>query len=89
LIRFLAIQSASVRHIHCEDELINRLKDPVPAIREAARNALVRLSRGADFGPARPSATESTANARDRNQAMANWRTWLQKQKETPSTNEQ
>jgi hypothetical protein len=89
LIRFLAIQSASVRHIHCEEELINRLKDPVPAIREAARNALVRLSRGADFGPTRAGGAASAANARDSNQAIASWRAWLRKQEETPSTNEQ
>jgi hypothetical protein len=77
MVRSLAIQSASLRRLHCEKELVNRLKDPVPAIRDAARNALVRIGRGADFGPFAPDGPTLVAISRERNEAVARWQQWL------------
>jgi hypothetical protein len=52
-IRLVAVQAVADRRLHFEDTLIDLLDDPSPEVQEAARKALVRLSRGNDFGPAR------------------------------------
>jgi hypothetical protein len=53
LTRFLAVQAVGKRRLHLESTLIGLLGDAVPEVRQAARSALVRLSRGSDFGTAR------------------------------------
>jgi hypothetical protein len=80
LIRLLAIQSASQRRLHCEDELIKRLKDPVAAVREAAHQALVRIARGTDFGPAHATGPTLVATRNAQDEAVARWRQWLKSQ---------
>lgn len=77
VLRWLAIQAAARKRLSCEDQLIGRLNDPVPALREAARGALIRLSRGSDFGPFRSGGPTPVAYAREVNDAMANWKQWL------------
>jgi hypothetical protein len=70
LTRLLAVQAAAIRRMPLEGDLIERLTDPMPEIREASRQALIRLSRGADFGPA-PSATAAETKA-----AVTRWQAW-------------
>ena len=82
--RWLAIQSVLMRRLHCEEELFNRLKDPVPHNRAAAHDALVRVTRGTDFGPAYPVGSSPVATARAQEEALANWRQWQRSQDETP-----
>ena len=89
LIRWLAIQSASQRRLHCEDELIQRLKDPVPAVRAAAHDALVRITRGADFGPTYVVGPTVAATMRAQEEAVAQWRQWLKSQDDTPPGTEE
>jgi len=75
-VRYVAIQVIAKRRLHLEKELIGRLSDPVWPVREAARHALVRLARGADFGPAR------SAGWYAQRQAVRRWQQWLAMQKE-------
>jgi HEAT repeat protein len=51
LIRLLTVQAVGRRRLPLVPDLIERLLDDTPAVREAARLALVRLARGTDFGP--------------------------------------
>jgi HEAT repeat protein len=76
--RWAAIWLLAYRWVHCEDALIDRLADPSPDVREAARQALVRLSRGTDFGPA------PNAKPADRDKAIAKWRDWWAMQDDNP-----
>jgi hypothetical protein len=71
-LRWAAIQAATKKWMPVENELIGLLNDPYPAIRDAAHEGLVRLSRGNDFGPAAPSATANQIE-----QAQAQWQRWL------------
>lgn len=75
LVRLIAIQAIASRRLPLETDLIERLNDREPAIRQAARRALIRLTRGTDFGP-----TPSMGKAR-RLRAMDKWRHWLALQK--------
>jgi hypothetical protein len=68
LTRWVAAQLAGRKRLHLEKELIELLTDPAPAVRQAARAALVRLSRGNDFGPL-PTATQTA-------QSVQAWRQW-------------
>jgi hypothetical protein len=74
LVRWLATQAAGRKRLHFEEQLINLLADPYPQVRQGAREALIRLSRGNDFGPA-PNAT-----AKQQTQAIDAWRLWLRRQ---------
>jgi hypothetical protein len=71
-LRWVAIQVAAKKWMPVEKELIGLLDDPYPGIRDAARKALVRFSRGNDFGPAAANATASQIE-----QAQARWQRWL------------
>src|SRR5207245_6217599 len=51
LMRWVAIQLVGKKWMPLEKDLIGLLADPMPGVRDAARQALVRLSRGSDFGP--------------------------------------
>ncbi len=70
--RWLAIQVIGKKRYHRETDLIDMLADAHPLVRQAANQALVRLSRGNDFGPPSPLAGEQQwQNAR------RIWRDWL------------
>ncbi len=71
LVRLLAISMIGRRHLHLENDLIERLGDPHPVVHEAAHRALVRIARGTDFGPI-PGASQ-TGIAR----SVEKWRHWL------------
>jgi hypothetical protein len=71
LYRLGAVQTVHRRRVHLERDLIECLDDSQPLIREGARQALVRLARGADFGP------RIAADRLDRKQAARRWQTWL------------
>lgn len=55
-------------------ELIAALEDPDAEVRQAARQALVQLNRGTDFGP------ERDASEADRAEAIRKWKAWWAKQ---------
>jgi HEAT repeat protein len=69
--RWLTVQVVKSRRIPLEAELIELLNDPENGVRQAARQALLRLSRGTDFGPL-PGWTVAR-----RERAVARWRSWL------------
>jgi HEAT repeat protein len=71
MVRLTAIQVISQQRLHLERDLIERLLDPQPLIRTAARQALIRLSRGVDFGP------KAGAPKLEHLQAVYRWRNWL------------
>jgi hypothetical protein len=71
LTRFLAVHAVGKRRLHLEQTLIDLLADPVAEVRQAARGALARLSRGTDFGPL------PTANAAQVRHAQDTWCQWL------------
>jgi hypothetical protein len=73
-LRWVAIHAAAKKWMPVEKELIELLTDPYPGIREAAHQALVRLSRCNDFGPL-PTATEAQAT-----EAKTRWQHWLEVQ---------
>jgi hypothetical protein len=75
--RWLAVNMVSYRRLPCEVELIGLLADGSEEVRAAARQALVRLSRGCDFGP------PAQATAAQYQQAVAAWRRWLALQDST------
>jgi hypothetical protein len=71
LMRWLAIQVISRKRLHVEREVIETLRDPNPVVRQAAREALVRLARGTDFGPPRNATPTQVA------QSIEAWQGWL------------
>jgi hypothetical protein len=73
-IQLAAIQVVHRRRLHRERELITCLESAQPLIRTAARAALVRLARGADFGP------EPDADRLEFRSALRRWKTWLARQ---------
>jgi hypothetical protein len=70
LTRWAAVQVAGHKRLHLEEDLIGLLSDPYPLVRQAARQALVRLSRGNDFGPL------PTATGKQLAQSAQAWRQW-------------
>lgn len=71
LVRWIAAGFAVKKRIPAEAELILLLNDPYPEIRMLARQALVRISRGTDFGP-QPLDSQAKIN-----QASRRWTEWL------------
>ncbi|MCI0465291.1 MAG: hypothetical protein L0Z62_50865 [Gemmataceae bacterium] len=71
VVRWLAALVTHRRRLPLERDLLDRLTDPHVQVREAARQALVKLSRGNDFGPA-PNATSAQLV-----QAQRAWLHWL------------
>jgi hypothetical protein len=55
-------------------ELIDLLDDDNAGVRQAAHDALVKLARGADYGPAK------TATREERAEAVKKWHAWWDKQ---------
>jgi hypothetical protein len=68
-VRSLAITVAARRRLPVEADLIALLDDPM--IQEIARQALVRLAGGTDFGPARDMSRTNQLRC------IAKWRNWL------------
>jgi hypothetical protein len=71
LYRLGAVQSVHRRRLHLEKDLLNRLEDQQPLVREAAHQGLVRLARSTDFGP------KPRAGRLEHNQAVRRWKIWL------------
>lgn len=73
-IRLEAIKAIAKRRLHREREIMLLLTDPIPQVRQAAREAMIVLSRGNDFGPS------PTASQKEQLQAHEQWQTWLEMQ---------
>jgi hypothetical protein len=76
--RWMAIQVVGTKRLPFQQELIARLSDRSYAVRQAARKALIRISRGNDFGPG-PKAKERETAA-----AIHKWETWWSLQDSNP-----
>ncbi len=79
--RWMAIQIVGSKRYPLEKDLITRLSDRDNSVRQAARLALIRVSRGNDFGPA------IHAGPRERETAIARWRQWWALQDSNPERN--
>jgi hypothetical protein len=73
-VRLAAVRTVSSRGLRFGAELIELLTDQEAEVAQAARQALVRLSRGQDFGPAAGASEEDSAAA------VRRWRGWWAKQ---------
>ena len=74
-VRAAAAKAVGNKNLRWGDELIALLQDDDGGVQQAAREALVQLSGGKDFGPA------VGASASDRAAAAQKWRMWWQGQK--------
>jgi hypothetical protein len=74
VMRSAAVRVIAARHPRLAGELITLLDDDKPAVRLEAHRALVRLSKGEDFGPS------SSAGKDQRKQAQRKWRAWWERQ---------
>lgn len=70
--RWMAIQITQYRWEPLENFLVEALEDPVPMVRGAARQALVKLSRGNDFGPIAANPSRDQIHT-----AQKHWRSYL------------
>jgi hypothetical protein len=75
-VRSAAARLAGNKDLHLEAELIALLTDEETGVRQAAHRSLVKLSKGADFGP------KDGASEAQQEQAAQEWRAWLERQKE-------
>jgi hypothetical protein len=73
-IRMAAARAIGTKGLRLGSELIERIEDEEDSVRQAARAALVRLSRGQDFGPA--PAADPVARAA----AVRQWQAWWDQQ---------
>lgn len=71
MMRWLAVQVGGKKRMPIEHDLIRLLADPHPLVRQAAHQALYRLSRGTDFGP------DAKATAKQVASSQVAWREWL------------
>jgi hypothetical protein len=69
-VRQAAVRVVAARMPRLGGELIDLLEDEHAEVRNAAHEALVKLNRGEDFGPAADASKEEIADARDK------WRSW-------------
>jgi len=76
--RWAAVAVARARRLPVPDKLISLLRDANADIQQEARQALVELAGGWDFGPP-PSADEAELN-----RATAGWTKWVQREKLMP-----
>lgn len=74
-VRAAAAETAGRRAPRLGGDLIPLLKDSDTAVRQAARAALVRLSRGMDFGP------EPAASPAQQEEAVRRWQAWWEQQR--------
>lgn len=81
IVRIIAVQVIAKHRLPLEKDLITRLTDPEPTICQAARQALVHIARGTDFGPV-PGASQTGVE-----RSIEKWRNWLDLQEaESPET---
>jgi hypothetical protein len=73
-VRAAAVQAVAGQHKRLGGEVIQMLTDPSPEVRKAAHQALVKLGRGADYGPGRD------ASSSEREEAVKRWRDWWDKE---------
>jgi hypothetical protein len=73
-VRACAARVVAAKRLRLAPELIELLQDEEPSVRQAAREALVRLAGGADFGP-EPNAPEEA-----RAGAVQKWQAWWKQQ---------
>jgi hypothetical protein len=73
-VRMAAAKVVGSKRLTYGDDLIDLLSDADSGVRQAARQALVQLSRGLDYGP------EPTAGETARAEAVRQWRAWWDKQ---------
>ncbi len=73
-VRAAAARSVGSKQMSLGGALIDLLEDSEANVREAAHQALVRLSRGVDFGP------DDQATAKEQAEAVKKWRAWWSKQ---------
>jgi hypothetical protein len=78
LVSFLAIQVAGKKRLPVEKQCIGLLSSMNPNIRQAARQTLIRLGRGVDFGP------EPTAGPPQIAASVRSWASWASIQTEEP-----
>ena len=76
VVRLFSILVISGRRLPLQTELLEALKDPSTPVRQAAHGALIRISRGTDFGPY-PGASQRSVE-----RSIAKWRNWLALQQE-------
>lgn len=69
-VRKSAVQVVALKFPRLADEVIDLLGDEKADVRTAAHAALVKISRGQDFGPATEAGSEQIA------EAQAKWRSW-------------
>jgi hypothetical protein len=74
VVRVAAAKTAGLKRYPLGAELTDRLGDTSPEVRRAAHQALVKLARGADYGP-KPDASEG-----ERAEAVKKWRAWCDRQ---------
>ena len=77
-VRWATALVAGAKHLPLKAELIERIGDPHGDVRQAARLALVRLSRGTDFGP------QPSDGPGEISRALRRWRTWWAQQDDNP-----
>lgn len=80
-VRLSVILYIGTRKLAWGDELIDALEDESPKVQQLARQALVQLSGGKDFGPA------PTASASARQAAVEQWRQWWKGKNSSTSQN--
>jgi hypothetical protein len=73
-IRAAAAQAIGARGLRYGQELIDRLGDENPDVWKAARQALVQLAHGTDYGP------EPDASTSARAEAVGRWQAWWDRQ---------
>jgi hypothetical protein len=73
-VRRAAVRVLATRHPGLAQELIALLADDNAGVRAEARQALVRLSKGQDFGP------PADASVAQREEAQRQWRAWWARQ---------
>ena len=73
-VRAAAVRAVARRKLHLERELIELLGDVSADLRQAARQALVRLNPSVDFGP------QPEDEPAEQTRAVSKWRDWLSKQ---------
>lgn len=70
-VRLAAVTTAAMRHLAVAKELVICISDSLPEVRQAARQGLVHLADGADFGPS------EGAGAAAVGESSARWKKWL------------
>jgi hypothetical protein len=73
-VRLAAVRVANTRNLRVVPELIELIDDDEQSVREQAQVALIRISGGRNFGPARGASKE------DRQKAAEKWRVWWSRQ---------